>query len=226
MPREMLETLAKKLNPRWSAVLVIDMQNDFVSPGGAFHRTGEDLAMAEATLPRLVRLIGHAREQGVPIVYVRSEYTTDDNRYLSDVFLHQMKKKATGRYFEVPVCMPGSWGGELAPGLEIHPQDTVVVKHRYSAFVNTDLELRLRSQGIRTLLITGISTPMCVESTTRHAHFLDYYNVIVADCVCHYYREEHEQALRRMDTHFGEVAPSERIVEHWAARAATLGQAR
>jgi ureidoacrylate peracid hydrolase len=222
----MLERLAEKLNPSWSALLVIDMQNDFVSPGGAFHRTGEDLSMAEATLPRLIRLVECARARQVPLIWIKSEYTTADNRYLSDVFLHQMKKKATGRYFEVPVCVPGSWGGDFAPGLAVRPEDTVVVKHRYSAFVNTDLELRLRSQGIRTLLITGISTPMCVESTTRHAHFLDYYNVIVGDCVCHYYREEHEQALRRLDAHFGEVALSEAVIARWDAPAPALGQAR
>lgn len=217
MAREMLSTLVDKIAPKWTAVMVIDVQNDFVSPGGAFQRTGEDITTEQAILPRIVGLIHVARENQVPVIFITSNYTTDDNRYLSDVFLHQMKRKRTGRYFEVPVCSPGSWGAQLAPGLEVLAQDTVVVKHRYSAFVNTDLELRLRSQGVRTLLITGVSTSVCVESTTRHAHFLDYYNVILSDCCADYKSNLHEDALKRLDLHFGQVAESKEIIAMWQA---------
>ena len=217
MSREMLPTLVDKIAPKWTAVIVIDVQNDFVSLGGAFQRTGEDVTTAQTILPRIVGLIHVAREKKVPVIFITSIYTTDDNRYLSDVFLHQMKRKRTGRYFEVPVCSPGSWGAQLAPGLEVLAQDTVVIKHRYSAFINTDLELRLRSQGVRTLLITGVSTSVCVESTTRHAHFLDYYNVILSDCCADYKNNIHEEALRRLDLHFGQVAESKDIIASWQA---------
>jgi ureidoacrylate peracid hydrolase len=213
----MLSALVDKIAPKWTAVMVIDVQNDFVSPGGAFQRTGEDVTTGQAILPRIVGLIRVARENQVPVIFITSNYTTDDNRYLSDVFLHQMKRKRTGRYFEVPVCSPGSWGAQLAPGLELLAQDTVIVKHRYSAFINTDLELRLRSQGVRTLLITGVSTSVCVESTTRHAHFLDYYNVILSDCCADYKSNLHEDALRRLDLHFGQIADSKEIIAMWQA---------
>lgn len=222
MSREMLSTLVDKIAPKWTAVMVIDVQNDFVSPGGAFHRTGEDITTEQAILPSIIGLIRVARKKKVPVIFITSNYTTDDNRYLSDVFLHQMKRKRTGRYFEVPVCSPGSWGAQLAPGLEVLAQDTVVVKHRYSAFVNTDLELRLRSQGVRTLLITGVSTSVCVESTTRHAHFLDYYNVILFDCCADYKSNIHEDALRRLDLHFGQVAESKEIIAAWQAASTGL----
>lgn len=222
MSREMLSTLAKKIVPNWTALIVIDVQNDFVSPGGAFHRTGEDTTMGQEILPRLIALIGEARNQKVPTIFITSHYTTEDNRYLSDVFLHQMKRKGTGRYFDVPVCSPKTWGAELAPGLKVSPEDTVIIKHRYSAFINTDLELRLRSQGVRTLLITGVSTSVCVESTTRHAHFLDYYNVIVSDCCADYKSNIHEEALRRLDLHYGQIAESKDIVATWQATARGL----
>jgi ureidoacrylate peracid hydrolase len=213
----MLSTLKDKISPKWTAVVVIDVQNDFVSPGGAFQRTGEDVTSGQAILPRLSGLIRAAREYQVPVIFITSAYTTEDNRYLSDVFLHQMKRKRNGRYFEVPVCSPGTWGAELAAGLEVLPQDTIVIKHRYSAFINTDLELRLRSRGVRTLLIGGVSTSVCVESTTRHAHFLDYYNVILADCCADYKDSTHEDALRRLDLHYGQVVESKDIVSMWAA---------
>jgi ureidoacrylate peracid hydrolase len=220
--REIFSTLVEKIAPRWTALIVIDVQNDFVSSGGAFQRTGEDITAGQAILPKIVGLIRMARENRVPVIFITSIYTTDDNRYLSDVFLHQMKRKRTGRYFEVPVCSPGSWGAQLAPGLEVLAQDTVVAKHRYSAFINTDLELRLRSQGVRTLLITGVSTSVCVESTTRHAHFLDYYNVILSDCCADYKSNSHEEALRRLDLHYGQVAESKDILATWQATARGL----
>lgn len=222
MSRAMLSTLAEKIVPNWTALIVVDAQNDFVSPGGAFHRTGEDTTMGQEILPRLIALIGEARNQKVPIIFITSHYTTEDNRYLSDVFLHQMKRKGTGRYFDVPVCSPKTWGAELAPGLKVLPEDTVIIKHRYSAFINTDLELRLRSQAVRTLLITGVSTSVCVESTTRHAHFLDYYNVIVSDCCADYKSNIHEEALRRLDLHYGQVAEAKDIIATWQATARGL----
>ena len=220
MPRQILSTLVEKVDPHWAALMVIDMQNDFVSPDGAFHRTGADITMAQEVLPRLVNLIGRARDHQVPVIFIKSIYTTEDNRYLSDVFLHQMQRKQTGRYFKVPVCVPESWGAKLAPGLEVLPEDTIVIKHRYSAFINTDLDLRLRSQGIRTLLIGGVSTSVCVESTTRHAHFLDYYNVIVTDCCADYHVDIHEQALQRLDLHYGHAAYSKDVVATWQTTAA------
>lgn len=217
MALQPLSTLAEKIDPRWAALLVIDVQNDFVSPQGAFHRTGEDITACQEILPRLVNLVSRARDYLVPVIFVRSIYTTEDNRYLSDVFLHQMKRKKTGRYFGVPVCVPGSWGAELAPGLEVLPDDTVVIKHRYSAFINTDLDLRLRSRGIRTLVVTGVTTSVCVESTTRHSHFLDCYNVIASDCCADYKADIHRQALQRLDLHFGQVSISEEILSTWKA---------
>lgn len=217
MSRQSLSTLVEKIDPRWAALLVIDVQNDFVSPQGAYHRTGEDISSSQEILPRLVNLVSRARDHQVPVIFVKSNYTTEDNRYLSDVFLHQMKRKKTGRYFDVPNCVPGSWGAELPPGLEVLPSDTVVIKHRFSAFINTDLDLRLRSQGVRTLVITGVTTAVCVESTTRHSYFLDYYNVIASDCCAEYKTDSYRQALQRLDLHFGQVVLSDEILSTWKA---------
>lgn len=217
MARQALNSLEEKVDPRIAALLVIDMQNEFVSAGGAWERTGEDISLPQKALSNIINLIARGREQRLPIVFIKSIYNTDDNRYLSDVFLQQMRRNAKGRYFEFPVCVPGSWGNDLAPGLEVRPEDTVVIKHRFNAFFNTDLELTLRSRGIRTLLITGVGTAVCVESTTRDAYFRDFYNVIVGDCCGAYSREVHEQALRRMDLQYGEVAQSDKVIVAWQA---------
>lgn len=224
MARQMLDTLEEKVAPRIAALLVIDMQNEFVSPGGAWERTGEDISLPQKALSNIINLIARGREQRLPIVFIKSIYNTDDNRYLSDVFLQQARRNKKGRYFEFPVCVPGSWGSELAPGLEARPEDTVVIKHRFNAFFNTDLELSLRSRGIRTLLITGVGTAVCVESTTRHAFFLDYYNIIVGDCCGAYSRGVHEQALRRMDHQYGQLVESPTVIAAWRAMEAKLAR--
>jgi ureidoacrylate peracid hydrolase len=219
--REMLNTLAEKVDPRWAAVIVVDMQNDFVSPGGAWDKTGQDITFAQQALPRVVDLVAGARAAGVPIVFIRSIYTTDDNRYLSDVFLQQEQRKqgAVGRFLSVPVCREGTWGWEIAAGLDPRPEDTIVTKHRYSAFHNTDLDLRLRSQGIRTMVVTGVGTAVCVESTVRHGYFLDYYQVIVSDACAGYTQEVHEQAIRRMDFQYGEAATCDQVLDAWTSAA-------
>ena len=217
MPAPTFATLAEKIDPNHTAMLVIDMQNDFVSPGGAWERTGEDLTLPQLALKNIIDLISSARQYRVPIVFIRSVYNTENNSYLSPVFLYQAKRFKKGRYFDFPVCVPNSWGWELAPGLELRPEDTVVTKHRFSAFINTDLDLVLRSKGIQTLIFTGVGTAVCVESTARHAFFVDYYNVFAADCCGAYNREVHEQALKRLDTQYGEVTQSKELVSAWRA---------
>jgi ureidoacrylate peracid hydrolase len=217
--RQILSTLQEKVDPHWAAVVVVDMQNDFVSPGGAWDVTGQDVSMAQAALPRVIELVAGAREAGVPVIFIRSIYTTNDGRYLSDVFLHQELKKQTtggGRFLDVPVCKEGTWGWQLADGLDVLPQDTIVTKHRYSAFHNTDLDLRLRSQDIRTIVVAGVGTAVCVESTVRHAYFLDYYNVIASDCCAGYTLDVHLQAITRMDFQYGEAARCDQILAAWS----------
>lgn len=211
----MLNTLAEKIDPRWAAVVVVDMQNDFISPGGAWDRTGQDISMAQEALTAIVTLIARARDLKVPIAFIRSIYNGEDNRHLSDVYLHQARKHPSGRFIEVPVCVEGSWGWQLAAGLEPDRDDMVIAKHRYSAFHGTDLDARLRKRGIRTLLLTGVGTGVCVEATARQGFELDYYNVILTDCCGAYTRNDHEQALQRLNARFGEVARSGNVFSAW-----------
>ncbi|MFQ5912563.1 MAG: cysteine hydrolase family protein [Nitrospinota bacterium] len=96
-----------------------------------------------------------------------------------------------------------------------------VIKHRYNAFIGSDLPLIVRSCGVRTLIICGVTTNVCVESTTRHAYFMDYYCAIPKDCVAAYGNDLHEMALRNIDFLFGEVTESDRLIEILAAKTAS-----
>jgi len=93
--------------------------------------------------------------------------------------------------------------------------DPVVVKHRYNAFLNTDLDTILRANGIRTIVFTGVSTNCCVESTAREAFMRDYYVVVVDDATASYSRELHQAALKTLDALFGEITSIAALTEIW-----------
>lgn len=194
------------------------MQNDFCAPGGMFDQEGLDLNMIQATVPHLTSFIDQARKAGVFIVYIQSIYSSENNWYLSDVWLEQMKRSGRGKHVEYPVCEEGSWNADFYKGIEPLPGDIVIQKHRYSAFVNTPLDTVLRSKGIRTLIMTGVATNVCVESTARDGFMRDYYIVFVKDCAATTSEELHNNTLKNIARGFGEVVDSSDIVNCWERR--------
>jgi ureidoacrylate peracid hydrolase len=215
--RAVLGTLEEKVAPQHTAVVVIDMQNDFCASGGLVSRDGRDISAAQAMAKRLPQLLESARRAGALVVFVRCLYTRDGNPYLSDVWLEQAARERRGGYTSIPVCREGSWEGDWYD--EVRPQagDIVVTKHRYDAFQGTDLDLVLRSHGIRTTVLTGVVTNVCVETTARAAFVRDYYVALVEDGCAAYVPEDHEQTLRNIRRFFG-VTPSIReLCAIWGA---------
>lgn len=221
MACEPLMTLEEKLNPEWTALICIDYQNDFCAKGGALDQCGFDVTPMGKIAPALGRCIDEVREAGVPIIWVRNIYATDQGWYLSEVALGQTRKSLKGLYHEVPLCKKDTWGWDYFGELEPKEGDCEVIKHRFNAFIDTDLPLILRSKGIRTLIICGVTTNVCVESTIRHAYFLDYYCVVPEDCVAAYGEDLHRMSLKNIDFLFGDVTQSDRIIEILAAKAAS-----
>ncbi|MBI2881651.1 MAG: cysteine hydrolase [Candidatus Tectomicrobia bacterium] len=215
MARDMLDTLVKKVDPKHAALLVVDIQNDFVAEGGMMDREGNDLTLAREMVPRLEQLIEDAREADVPVIFIRNVYNTDANWYLSDVWLEQAQRARQGSYVTHSVCAPDSWAGDF---YRVRPteKDVIVTKHRFSAFQDTDLDLILRSRGIRTLIMTGIATNVCVESTTRDGFFRDYYIVFTSDCTATYSKEDHEATLRNIRRYFGQVVTADEVTACWS----------
>ncbi len=219
MAREPLMSLDEKLDPNWTALVCIDYQNDFCAAGGSLDRCGLDVAPMAAIAPSLGRLVDEARDAGVPIIFVRNSYTTKQGWYLSDVSYAQSQRTLQGLNHDIPHCEAGTWGWDYHGDVRPRDDDCEIIKHRYDAFIDTDLDLVLRSRGIRTLIVCGVTTNVCVESTTRHAFFLDYYCVVPGDCVAAYGDGSHEMALRNIDFLFGEVADGDRIIASLSARA-------
>ena len=118
----------------------------------------------------------------------------------------------------MPTCEEGTWGCDFY-SVGPQPGERVVVKHRYSAFRGTDLDLILRARGVRTVLICGVATNVCVETSAREAYMHDYEVVFLADCSAAYSQAEHDATLYNMAQHFGVVAREEEVCSAWATTA-------
>jgi ureidoacrylate peracid hydrolase len=222
-----LSGLREKIDPSHAALIVVDVQNDFCAIGGMMSNEGFDLSQVQKTAARLPELIAAARSAGVLVVFVRNIYSTraafapagqnkPANMYLSDSWLEQAARTRKGSYTRREVCAEGSWEGDFYGDVRPLPGEPVVTKHRYSAFHNTDLDSILRVHGIRTIVLTGVATNVCVETTAREGFVRDYYVVFTADGTATYSAEDHDATLRNINRFFGEVTTIAEIMAVWA----------
>ena len=207
-------TLADRLDPKRSMLLVIDMQNDYCHPKGTAGGRGRDLGFIGEMIPRLLRLIDDARKQQFPICFVR----TIANDWTNSPVWTEFKDKKNLAGAE------GTWGAEFYPGLEPMKGELVITKHRYSAFIGTNLDQILRSRGVDSLIMTGVGTGMCVFQTLSVGFMLDYYITLVEDCAATSYGpEDHKQAVAHIKKHFGLIATSTEIMDIWSRKLRRAG---
>jgi ureidoacrylate peracid hydrolase len=211
-----LRTLAEKLRPAHTAVVVVDVLNDFCAEGGTMDQEGLDVSAPREAAARIPALLDAARAAGALPVFVRNVYSTPTNHYLSDVWLEQAERRREGSYTTRPVCPPDSWNNDFYGDVRPRADEPIVTKHRFDAFLNTDLDTILRANGIRTVVMAGIATNVCVETTTRSAFLRDYYVVVAADACATFSEDEHEASLRTIDKYFGEVTTIDAVVNVWA----------
>ena len=195
--------LYDSLDPKRTALLVIDMQNAFVAPGAPIEVPG-----ARAIVPAINRLATGLREHGVPVIWVLHENSADgrDWEKFFGVFV-----KPENRSRAVQALAPGSELQKLWPELATSPNDLRVGKNRYSAFIGGASELGniLQQRKIDTLLIAGTKTNVCCESTARDAMMLDYKVVMLSDCTAALSDEEHLATLENVIQQFGDVLTGE-----------------
>lgn len=208
MSEAIVDSFEAKVARQHTALVVVDVQNDFCAPGGYYGRTGADVGAIHDAVSRLQGLLEAARSGGVMVVFVRAVY--------DDVFLSPVQKERHRRRFGevMPCCVSGTWGAEF---FEVHPRpnELIVDKHRYSAFVGTELDLVLRAQGIKTLVLAGVATNVCVDSTARDAYMRDYYVVVVDDCTAARTDAFHRSALANIELAFGAVVNSQAVAGAW-----------
>jgi len=173
-----------------SAVIVIDMQNDFGTEGCMFHRAGIDISMIKRAVGPTGKVLAAARESGIPVIYLKMAFKPD----LSDAgpvdspnyARHQLL--GVGSVMQAPdgresrVLVRDTWNTDVVSELTPEPADVVLYKHRLSGFFETDLDTVLKRLGAKHLIVTGCTTGTCVESTIRDAMFRDYSCVLLEDC--------------------------------------------
>lgn len=201
-----------------TAVIVVDMQNAFASKGGMFDLAGHDISGAAPAVAATARLVGAARAAGVPVVYLQMGFAAD----LSDagdadspayhkelaLILMRQRPELSGR-----LLVRGTWDWQIVEALRPQPGDTVIPKARYDGFTRTELDAQLKALGVRNLLFTGIATNICVESTARHAFFLEYWPILVEDAVNHAGPDRNRDAtLWAFENVFGWVTDSDTVI--------------
>ena len=184
------------LNGERSAVVVVDLQNDFCHPDGVFARAMQmripDVAGLVAAINRLV---GAARAAGADVVWARMIWDGDED----------VGVLARGGFLAHEGLRRGTWGVELLDGLDVAEGDLFVAKKRFSAFYRTNFEELLRARDVGCLYAAGVRTDYCVESTVRDAFFRDYHVVVARECVAGYFPLLHGNSLLGMGTLFAEV---------------------
>jgi nicotinamidase-related amidase len=215
--KQVFTTLEELVDPAHTALLVVDMQRDFCTPGGAFDRLGVDISMYPPMVPRLARLIDGARAAGVPVIYIQMTVlpgrASDSPAQIR--FNLRLHLGSEGVVEPLAYTPDGSEGQQIIPELAPRDGDLVVKKYRSSAFWGTNLDMLLRANAIKTCVVSGCTTEGCVESTARDAMFGDYYVVIPEDCVASDDRAQHDASLLLMRHRF-DLASSEAILGVWS----------
>ena len=215
--KQVFTELSELVDPAHTALVVVDMQRDFCVPGWAFDKLGVDITMYPPMIPRLARLIEGARAAAVPVIYIqmtvlpnRASESPAQIRFNLRLHLASHGEGEPLRYTE-----DGSEGQSILDELAPADGDLIVKKYRSSGFWGTNLDLLLRSNGIKSVVVTGCTTEGCVESTARDALFNDYYVVVAEDCVASDDREQHDASMLLMRNRF-DIASTGEILAVWS----------
>jgi ureidoacrylate peracid hydrolase len=216
---------AIRLDPARTAVLVVDMQNDFGAEGGMFHRAGIDISMIRAAIAPTARVIHAARAAGIQVVFLKMAFLED----LSDAGPPDCPNRVrhlrmgVGKTVRAPngeasrILVRDTWNTDIVKELAPSAHDIVLYKHRFSGFFETALDATLRRSGVKYLVLTGCTTSICVESTIRDAVFRDYSCVLLEDCTGEPIgndlpRSNHDASLLSIQTLLGWVSTSDEFI--------------
>jgi ureidoacrylate peracid hydrolase len=198
-----------------SALIIVDMQNGFCHEDGFMNKIGLDWTTSRDAVEPVDRLAKAARAAGMPVLYTRYSLNADysDAGLLPEVY---------PQIVEVGGMIRGSWDGAIVDELAPQPGDRVIDKTRYSAFYDTTLEEQLRELGIDTVIVCGVTTNVCVESTVRDAFFRDFRIVVPSDATAAVSPELHEGSLNDFRYAFGPVVTTAELEEAIQAAAAAV----
>src|SRR5437870_6839448 len=235
-PKNEMVTLNAKpeplaIGPARSAVIVVDMENDFAATGGMFDRAGVDVSGAQKAIGPTAKVLAAARQAGLKIVYLKMGYRPDlsDLGATDSVNRTRHLKFGVGQKIQAPdgresrMLIRDTWDTDIVPELKPQASDIVIYKTRFSGFYQTDLDATLKKFGIKYLIVTGVTTSICVESTVRDAMFRDYLCVMLRDCMSEPIghdlpRTNHDASLLNAEVLLGWVSDSDQFVKALAPK--------
>jgi len=223
-----------------TAVIVVDMQNDFGSKGGMFDKAGIDISVIQKVIEPISNVLSSARKRGIKIIYLKMGFKQD----LSDVGgleyptrVKRLKRMHIGDTVIAPngtisrILVHDTWNTDIIPQLQPQPGDIIIYKSRFNGFYRTTLDSILRSLEKKYLIIVGCTTSICVESTVRDAAFRDYLPIVLEDCTAEPIgnglpRSNYEASLLVIKTSFGLVSTSNEFIKSIEKRLGVDGQSQ
>jgi ureidoacrylate peracid hydrolase len=205
------EHVYEDLDPAKTALVVVDMQNAFILPGVAHALC----PMAERIVPNINHLAQAVRATGGTVIWIKTTFTPE---VLESWSVYSQMSTPAHLAKRIEALTADSKGHELWDGLDVRPEDLIVEKKRFSAFIqgSSNLAEVLRARGIDTLLITGTVTSVCCESTARDAMMLNFKTIMVTDGNAAATDEDHNASLIAFYLTFGDIMPTDMLIERLA----------
>jgi len=208
--------LAERADPKHTALIVVDMQNDFVHEKGAFQRFGFDISLVREAVPRVAKVLKAARNAGVLIIHTRMINDVDLNPPSWITFW--------GRDTPKMVTGEGSWGAKFFKGLEPRQGEIVLTKYTYGAFIGTNLETILKNHGVKTVVVVGTGPNICLGDTVHQAFALGYHVVVPKEGVAPFSKRDRDFTLKDkevglyiIENHYGVVCGIDDLIEVWSS---------
>ena len=199
-----------------SALIIVDMQNDFLHPDGSFGRRAAehpefniDMPFLVGTIPHVKRLADAFRAAGRPVVYVAHVLKPD----YSDAAFPYWRLGLQPGAGNSTHCVEGTWGAEIIDDLKPHQGEHLIAKKGFGGFANTQLDTVLRNLGVTTCVVAGVTTCICVSNTVRGGVEQNYRTIVVSDAVAEVSRETHESELTTISRVFADVKTTDEVLE-------------
>jgi ureidoacrylate peracid hydrolase len=191
-------------------LLVIDVQNGFVSKGGSYDKLGMNISNYRAVVPKIRELIDLCRDVGIPIFYTEAVREPSGIDLLTRVHMI-LPKSREERIKKVPICVRGTWDAQTIDELKPTDADHVIIKRRDSAFQDTEINAWFRALGINTIVFSGIDTSICVETSLRDGFNQGYDVILISDATASANKEHYNTTLERVRDYYGVVMDFEQL---------------
>ena len=204
-----MSSIEPYIDPRVTALLVIDMQNGFCHPESRMEKAGIGVANQQAIVPNVLRLVDIAHERKIPVFWSKQVHFPEDvTRRKHRIPTHQAKQAWTP-------CLRDTWEVDFIDEVAeyVHPEDYVIEKHRASMFFQTTLDAKLRMLGIEQVIVSGTTTAFCVETSIRDAYFRDLDVIAVEDCIADPRPHFHEDSMAKVRQFFGVVVGVDEVAD-------------